>query len=214
MHPAVTPSVATKNTKPPNRFIAHFPLLASPFSESRVARSPIAQSPIAQSPIARVSFACEIANRQAVKASNGDDRAGLLKGIGGSITTIQRFRSAPFKAPSFIKPAPGCQNGGKKTAALERLLRHSKQRSGKEPAPSTNTAEHGCYEFDGSGRSYFMIQPTQDRGQDLPVPECKAIGFVDTEAQLNAITTLNEAGYPDTKIRVLHGRTGRSCSNV
>lgn len=54
-----------------------------------------------------------------------------------------------------------------------------------------------------------MIQPLEDRGQQLPVPEQKAIGFVDTEEQLNAITrALNDAGYSDSKIRVLHGRDG------
>jgi hypothetical protein len=54
-----------------------------------------------------------------------------------------------------------------------------------------------------------MIQPTQDHGQKLPVPEGKAIGFVDTNEQLNAITrALNDAGFPDSKIRVLHGHDG------
>jgi hypothetical protein len=54
-----------------------------------------------------------------------------------------------------------------------------------------------------------MIQPLKDRGQDLPVPEQKTIGFVDSETQLNAIThALNEAGFPDSKIRVLHGPDG------
>jgi hypothetical protein len=54
-----------------------------------------------------------------------------------------------------------------------------------------------------------MIQPIKDHGQDLPVPEQKAIGFVNTEEQLDAITrALNDAGYPDSKIRVLFGRDG------
>ncbi len=54
-----------------------------------------------------------------------------------------------------------------------------------------------------------MIQPIKDRGQELPVPEGKTIGFVDTETQLDAITrALNEAGYPDSAITSLHGRDG------
>ena len=54
-----------------------------------------------------------------------------------------------------------------------------------------------------------MIQPTQDHGQNLPVPEGKAIGFVDTKEQLDAITrALNDAGFADSKIRVLHGHDG------
>ncbi len=54
-----------------------------------------------------------------------------------------------------------------------------------------------------------MIQPIRDRGQDLPVPEGKTIGFVDTKNQLDSITrALNEAGYPDSAITSLHGRDG------
>jgi hypothetical protein len=54
-----------------------------------------------------------------------------------------------------------------------------------------------------------MIEPTRDYGQELPVPESKTIGFVDTEGQLASITrALNDAGYPDSKIRVLHGHDG------
>jgi hypothetical protein len=54
-----------------------------------------------------------------------------------------------------------------------------------------------------------MIQPIKDRGQELPVPEGKTIGFVDTENQLDAITrALNDAGYPDSAITSLYGRDG------
>jgi hypothetical protein len=54
-----------------------------------------------------------------------------------------------------------------------------------------------------------MIEPVKDRGQELPVPEGKTIGFVDTEIQLDAITrALNEAGYPDSAISSLHGSDG------
>jgi hypothetical protein len=61
----------------------------------------------------------------------------------------------------------------------------------------------------GSGRCVNMIEPVKDRGQELPVPEGKTIGFVDTEIQLDAITrALNEAGYPDSAITSLHGPDG------
>lgn len=54
-----------------------------------------------------------------------------------------------------------------------------------------------------------MVTPTEDHGQELPVPEGKTIGFVDTEAQFDAITrALNDAGYPDSKITALHGPDG------
>jgi hypothetical protein len=54
-----------------------------------------------------------------------------------------------------------------------------------------------------------MVEPTTDHGQRLPIPEKKTIGFVDTEAQFNAITkALNDAGYPDSKITMLHGSEG------
>jgi len=54
-----------------------------------------------------------------------------------------------------------------------------------------------------------MVEPTTDHGQRLPIPEKKTIGFVDTEAQFNAITrALNDAGYSDSKITMLHGQDG------
>jgi hypothetical protein len=54
-----------------------------------------------------------------------------------------------------------------------------------------------------------MIHPIEDRGQQLPVPEKKTIGFVDTETQLNAIVqALDEAGYPESSITSLYGRDG------
>ncbi len=54
-----------------------------------------------------------------------------------------------------------------------------------------------------------MILFNKERGQELPIPEGKTIGFVDTEDQLNAITrALNDAGYPDAKIAALHGPEG------
>jgi hypothetical protein len=54
-----------------------------------------------------------------------------------------------------------------------------------------------------------MIHPTEDHGQQLPIPEGKTIGFVDTESQLESIArALNEAGYPESSITSLHGRDG------
>jgi hypothetical protein len=54
-----------------------------------------------------------------------------------------------------------------------------------------------------------MIEPTQYRGQELPIPESRLIGFVDTDEKLQAIAkSLNAAGIPDSKIRSLHGPDG------
>ena len=54
-----------------------------------------------------------------------------------------------------------------------------------------------------------MILFNKERGDVLPVPEGKTIGFVDTEDQLNSIArALNDAGYPDSKIAALHGPEG------
>ena len=54
-----------------------------------------------------------------------------------------------------------------------------------------------------------MIQPTTYHGQELGVPESRVIGFVDTNEKLKAIAkSLNEAGFPDSKIRSLHGPDG------
>jgi hypothetical protein len=54
-----------------------------------------------------------------------------------------------------------------------------------------------------------MVEPTTFRGQELPIPESRVIGFVDTDEQLQAIVkNLNRAGIPDSKIRSLHGPDG------
>jgi hypothetical protein len=50
---------------------------------------------------------------------------------------------------------------------------------------------------------------TRDHGQDLPPPEGRAIGFVDTKEEFEAVThALNVAGYADSKIIVLQGEEG------
>jgi hypothetical protein len=54
-----------------------------------------------------------------------------------------------------------------------------------------------------------MVEPTKFRGQELPVPESRVIGFVDTYEALQAIAKgLNGAGIADSKIRSLHGPDG------
>jgi hypothetical protein len=54
-----------------------------------------------------------------------------------------------------------------------------------------------------------MIEPTTYHGQELPVPESRVIGFVDTNEKLQAIAqSLIKAGIPDSKIRSLHGPDG------
>jgi hypothetical protein len=54
-----------------------------------------------------------------------------------------------------------------------------------------------------------MIEPTTYHGQELPIPESRVIGFVDSNEQLQAIAkALNKAGVPESKIRSLHGPDG------
>lgn len=54
-----------------------------------------------------------------------------------------------------------------------------------------------------------MIEPTKDYGQQLPVPEEKAIGFVNSREQLDEVTAaLNAAGYPNSKLVALYGEDG------
>jgi hypothetical protein len=54
-----------------------------------------------------------------------------------------------------------------------------------------------------------MVEPTTYHGQELPIPESRVIGFVDTNEKLQAIArALNQAGFPDSKIRSLHGPDG------
>jgi hypothetical protein len=54
-----------------------------------------------------------------------------------------------------------------------------------------------------------MVEPTKFHGQELPIPESRVIGFVDTNENLQAIAkSLNAAGIPDSKIRSLYGPDG------
>jgi hypothetical protein len=54
-----------------------------------------------------------------------------------------------------------------------------------------------------------MIEPTTYHGQELPIPQSRVIGFVDTNEQLQAIAkALNKAGVPESSIRSLHGPDG------
>ena len=54
-----------------------------------------------------------------------------------------------------------------------------------------------------------MIEAIVDRGQDLAEPQGRTIGYVDTKAQLDAVTNaLNAAGYPDSQIAVIDGNDG------
>jgi hypothetical protein len=55
----------------------------------------------------------------------------------------------------------------------------------------------------------MTVQPIHDHGQTLPIPQGRAIGFVDTQSQLEAVTkALNAAGFADTKLTVLYGEEG------
>jgi hypothetical protein len=64
-------------------------------------------------------------------------------------------------------------------------------------------------DFDQTAETSVMIEPTTFHGQELPVPESRVIGFVDTDEKLQTISKrLNEAGFSDSKIRVLHGPDG------
>jgi hypothetical protein len=50
---------------------------------------------------------------------------------------------------------------------------------------------------------------TRDHGQDLPPPEGRAIGFVDSKEEFDAVSNaLTVAGYPDSKVIALHGEEG------
>ena len=49
----------------------------------------------------------------------------------------------------------------------------------------------------------------RDHGQDLPAPEGRAIGFVDSKEEFDMVThALTVAGYADAKILALHGEEG------
>ncbi len=56
----------------------------------------------------------------------------------------------------------------------------------------------------------MKVEPVHDHGQTLPVPQGRAIGFVDTKPQCRSGRAggLNAAGYPDSKITILFGEEG------
>jgi hypothetical protein len=55
----------------------------------------------------------------------------------------------------------------------------------------------------------MAVHPVIDRGQDLDTPEMRAIGFVDTKEQFDAVTqALKAAGYADSNIIALQGTDG------
>jgi hypothetical protein len=55
----------------------------------------------------------------------------------------------------------------------------------------------------------MSITPVTDHGQELPPPEGRAIGFVDTKEQFDAVTqALTAAGYDDSTIVALRGEHG------
>lgn len=55
----------------------------------------------------------------------------------------------------------------------------------------------------------MVVKPVIDRGQELDTPEMRAIGFVDTKEQFDAVTqALKAAGCSDSNIIALQGTDG------
>ena len=55
----------------------------------------------------------------------------------------------------------------------------------------------------------MTVKPVIDHGQELAPPAGKAIGFVDTKEQFDAVTkALNAAGYAESRITALKGEDG------
>jgi hypothetical protein len=55
----------------------------------------------------------------------------------------------------------------------------------------------------------MTVTPVIDRGQELATPEGKAIGFVDTKEQFDAVTqALKTASFADSSIIALQGADG------
>ncbi|HZZ71586.1 MAG TPA: hypothetical protein VFE24_04990 [Pirellulales bacterium] len=53
------------------------------------------------------------------------------------------------------------------------------------------------------------VQPLHDRGQTVPSPSGRVVGFVNTQAECDAIIeALNAVGVPRKKITVLFGQEG------
>jgi hypothetical protein len=52
----------------------------------------------------------------------------------------------------------------------------------------------------------MTVKPVIDHGQELAPPAGRAIGFVDTKEQFDAVTkALNAAGYAESRITALKG---------
>lgn len=55
----------------------------------------------------------------------------------------------------------------------------------------------------------MTVHPVVDRGQDLDTPKMRAIGFVDTKEQFDAVTqALKAAGYAESNVIALQGTDG------
>lgn len=55
----------------------------------------------------------------------------------------------------------------------------------------------------------MTAKPVQDRGQKLPKPEGRVIGFVDSQPVFDAVAKLlQREGYADSQIIALHGEDG------
>ncbi len=53
------------------------------------------------------------------------------------------------------------------------------------------------------------VEPMHDHGQKIPPPAGRAIGFVDTKVQCDAVTkALSAAGFAESAVVVLHGAEG------
>jgi hypothetical protein len=55
----------------------------------------------------------------------------------------------------------------------------------------------------------MSVKPVDDHGQKMPPPAGRAIGFVDTKLQCDAVTkALSAAGFAESTVFVLHGEDG------
>ncbi|HEV2971560.1 MAG TPA: hypothetical protein VGY55_16405 [Pirellulales bacterium] len=55
----------------------------------------------------------------------------------------------------------------------------------------------------------MSVKPVDDHGQKMPAPAGRAIGFVDTQLQCDAVTkALSAAGFAESSVFVLHGEDG------
>ena len=55
----------------------------------------------------------------------------------------------------------------------------------------------------------MSLEAVKDSGQKMPAPTGRAVGFIDTKPECDAvIQSLKEAGFPAAKMTVLHGAAG------